>query len=110
MRVTIDIADTPAGAAGLEVRTAGQETMTPAGVGEVADGGLTGARRFDGGADLGAPAPGEAAMPSTSAGETGAARDGGAAPGMGDTTTGRPIPIQIEAPGGRNGAASATWR
>ena len=109
MRVTIDIVDTPAVASAVEVRTAGQETVTPAGGGEVAGGGLPGARQFDGGADLGAPAAGEAAaMPPTSARETGAARDGGAAPGAGETAIGRPIPVQIEASGGRNGGASAT--
>jgi hypothetical protein len=108
MRVTIDIVDTPAGAAPVEVRTAGQEAMTPAGVGELAGGGLPGAQQFDGGADLGAPESGEAAMPPTSAPEAGAARDGGAAPGMGETATGRPIPVQIEASGGPNGSASPT--
>jgi len=108
MKVTIDIADTPAGAAPVEVRTPGQEMVMPTGVGEVAGGAVPGIRRFDGGADLGTPALGEAAMPPTSARETGAARDGGAAPGMAGTATGRPIPVQIAASGGRNGGASAT--
>jgi len=108
MRVTIDIVDTPASAAPVEIRTAGQETTTPAGMGEVAGGGQPEARQFDGGADSGAPAADQAATPPASAPATGAARDGGAAPGMGETTTGRPIPVQIAASSGPNGGSLAT--
>ncbi len=106
MRFTIEIADTPPGAAPAEVRTPGQVTVTSAGIGEAAPGGVSGIRQFDGGADLGTPTPAEAAMPPTSAPETGAARDGGEAPGMSETTTGPPIPVQIASSTGRNGPAS----
>jgi hypothetical protein len=105
MRVTIDIADTPAGAAPVEVRVPGQETVAPGGAGEIAGGGVPGIRRYDGGADLGAPAPtepmAEAGTPAPAAPEPGTARDGGAAPGTAETATSRLIPTQIEAPGGR---------
>ena len=107
MRITIDIADTTPSATPVEIRTSGQEAVTPTGSGEVAAGGAPGIQGFNGGADLGTPTPGEAAMPPATSEETGAARDGGEARAMGETTTGRPIPVQIEASSGPNGHASA---
>jgi hypothetical protein len=97
MRITIDIADTFAGAAHAQVQTSGQETVTSAGTDQTAAGGLPGIRQFDGGADGGTLTPGKAAVAPTSTREAGAARDGGHAPSMGETTTGAPIPVQIAA-------------
>jgi hypothetical protein len=107
MRITIDIPDTTPGAPPVEIRTSGWEPATQTGSGEVTAGGLPRIQEFDGGADQGTPTLGAAAMRPTSSEEASAARNGGEAPDLGETTTGRPIPVQIEASVGPNGRTPA---